>query len=182
MKIVGGRSINTVKNYMSALNDVYLFFFLDLFDYSVKRQIYNPSKIYSIDPALTNAISFRFSMNRGHIYENIVFLELNRRNKEVYYGRSIKGKEIDFVIKQGLSVAEVIQVCASVSAQGTLQREVQAMLDVCGEINKGIHSRHASKMHLTMITEDEENIIKTDLGDIQVVPIWKWLIQRETTS
>ena len=62
--------------YNEALSDVFLFFFVDLFDYSIKRQIYNPSKIYCIDMALSRSISFKFSENLGHIYENIVFLEL----------------------------------------------------------------------------------------------------------
>ena len=83
-RIIGVRSQNTVKNYLEVLNDVYLFFSMDLFDYSLKRQIYNPSKMYCIDVALSNSISFQFSRNIGHIYENIVYLEILRRNKELY--------------------------------------------------------------------------------------------------
>lgn len=76
--LIGVRSVNTVKNYLNALTDVYLFQFIDLFDYSLKRQIYNPSKVYCADGALGNAVSFRFSRNIGHIYENMVFLALKR--------------------------------------------------------------------------------------------------------
>jgi uncharacterized protein len=179
MNVIGGRSINTVKNYISALNDVYLFFFMDLFDFSVKRQIYNPSKIYSVDTALTGAISFNFSKNKGHLYENMVFIELKRRNKDIYYGRSRKGKEADFIIKEGLRIAEVIQVCVSLADQKTSQRELQAMMEVCNEVDKGQHASHASKMRLTIITEDEEGAINTERGDVSVIPIWKWLIEQE---
>jgi len=161
-RIIGVKSQNTVKNYLEALNDVYLFFSMDLFDYSLKRQIYNPSKIYCIDAALSNSISFKFSRNKGHIYENIVFLELLRRNKELYYWKSQKGREVDFVIKEGLDITEAIQVCYTLDDERTRQRELQALTEV----------KDALKVdRLTVITDDEESH-----GEINIIPLWKWLI------
>ncbi len=52
-----------MKNYLGVLYDVYLFQFIDLFAYSLKRQIYTPSKVYCVDAALGGAVSFRFSQN-----------------------------------------------------------------------------------------------------------------------
>ncbi|MBU1055687.1 MAG: ATP-binding protein [Proteobacteria bacterium] len=173
--IIGGRSINTVKNYISALNDVYLFFFSDVFDYSVKRQIYNPSKTYIVDTAMADAVSFKFSKNTGHWYENLVFLELKRQNKEIYYGRSCKGKEVDFIIKEGLRVTEAIQVCASLSDEKTLQRETQAMMEVCKELEKGRNVDNVQPLQMTIISEDDERIIETERGQVRIIPLWKWL-------
>jgi predicted AAA+ superfamily ATPase len=171
-KIIGVRSQNTVKNYLEALNDVYLFFSMDLFDYSLKRQIYNPSKIYCVDFALSNSISFKFSRNLGHIYENIVFLELLRRNKELYYWKSKKGKEIDFVVKEGLNITEAIQVCFSVEDERTRQRELQALKEVKDELKAA---------RLTLITNDEESTVPVEFphgqGEINIIPLWKWLLQ-----
>jgi len=161
-RIIGVKSQNTVKNYLEALNDVYLFFSMDLFDYSLKRQIYNPSKIYCIDAALSNSISFKFSRNKGHIYENIVFLELLRRNKELYYWKSQKGREVDFVIKEGLDITEAIQVCYTLDDERTRQRELQALTEVKDALNVD---------RLTVITDDEESH-----GEINIIPLWKWLI------
>src|SRR3972149_536661 len=98
--LIGVKSQNTVKNYLESLEDVFLFFCVDLFDYSVKRQIYNPSKVYCIDAALSRSMSFDFSRNLGHIYENLVFLELKRRNEEVFYCKSKKGREVDFIVQK----------------------------------------------------------------------------------
>ena len=171
-KIIGVRSQNTVKNYLEALNEVYLFFSMDLFDYSLKRQIYNPSKIYCIDSALSNSISFKFSRNMGHIYENIVFLELQRRNKELYYWKSKKGREIDFIVKEGLNITEAIQVCFSVEDERTRQRELQALKGVKDELKAG---------RLTLITDDEESTVPVEFpsgqGEINIIPLWKWLLQ-----
>ena len=171
-KIIGVKSQNTVKNYLEALNDVYLFFSMDLFDYSLKRQIYNPSKMYCIDVALSNSISFQFSRNIGHIYENIVYLELLRRKKELYYWKSKKGREVDFVIKKGLHIIEAIQVCFSLEVAGTRQREIEAL----GEVRDELKAER-----LTVITDDEESTVHVAFqhgeGEINIKPLWKWLLQ-----
>ena len=173
-KMIGVRSQNTVKNYLEALNDVYLFLSMDLFDYSLKRQIYNPSKVYCIDSAMSNSISFKFSRNIGHIYENIVFLELMRRNKEIYYWKSKKGGKIDFVVKQGLNITEAIQVCYSLENERTRQREIQTLIEVKDELKAG---------RLTVITDDEESTVPFDSSHghdkINILPLWKWLLQTQ---
>lgn len=161
------KSINTVKTYLEILEEAYLFFRINLFDYSIKRQIYNPSKIYIIDTALGNSISFKFSENIGHIYENLVFLELKRRNKEIYYWKSKKGKEVDFLIKKGLNIEEAIQVSYNLDYKKTLDREIESLLMAKDEFKI---------RHLNIITEDEE--AEKEIGDvkIKIVPLWKWLL------
>lgn len=161
------KSINTVKAYLEILEEAYLFFRINLFDYSIKRQIYNPSKIYIIDTALGNSISFKFSENIGHIYENLVFLELKRRNKEIYYWKSKKGKEVDFLIKKGLNIEEAIQVSYNLDYKKTLNREIESLLMAKDEFKI---------KHLSIITEDEE--AEKEIGDvkIKIIPLWKWLL------
>jgi len=165
--LIGVKSINTVKTYLEILEEAYLFYRINLFDYSIKRQIYNPSKIYIIDTALGNSISFKFSENIGHIYENLVFLELKRRNKEIYYWKSKKGKEVDFLIKKGLNIEEAIQVSYNLNYKKTLDREIEALLIAKDEFKIE---------HLSIITEDEE--AEKEIGDvkIKIIPLWKWLL------
>ena len=176
-KIIGVRSQNTVKNYLEALNNVYLFISMDLFDYSLKRQIYNPSKIYCIDAALSNSISFKFSQNVGHMYENVVFLELLRRNKEPYYWKSKKGKEVDFIIRDGIQIAEAIQVCFSLEDEKTRQRELQALKEVKDELKA---------KRLTVITDDQESTVSIERSggqdEINIIPLWKWLLHPMTNG
>lgn len=171
-RMIGVRSQNTVKNYLEALNNVYLFISIDLFDYSLKRQIYNPSKIYSIDAALSNSISFKFLRDVGHMYENIVFLELLRRNKELYYWKSKKGKEVDFIIKEGIQITEAIQVCFSLEDEKTKQRELQALKEVKDELKV---------KRLTVITDDQESTVSIERqggqDEIDIIPLWKWLLR-----
>jgi len=165
--LIGVKSINTVKTYLEILEEAYLFYRINLFDYSIKRQIYNPSKIYIIDTALGNSISFKFSENIGHIYENLVFLALKRRDKEIYYWKSKKGKEVDFLIKKGLNIEEAIQVSYNLNYKKTLDREIESLLIAKDEFKI---------KHLSIITEDEG--AEKEIGDvkIRVIPLWKWLL------
>lgn len=174
--MIGARSATTVKNYLTALNDVYLFFFTDLFDYSVKRQIYNPSKVYAVDTAMINSVSFRFSRNIGHLYENLVFLELKRRACEIYYGKTRKGKEVDFLIKEGLHVVEAIQVSSSLADEKTRHREFQALTEIREELKRDASKAGISGLVMTVITNEEEGVMETGSGDIRLIPLWKWLL------
>ena len=170
---IGAKSITTIKNYLELLAEVFLFRYTDIFDYSVKRQIYNPSKVYCVDAALSSSIGFTFSQNKGHIYENIVYIELLRRKSDIYYWKSKKGKEVDFIIKRGLKATEAIQVCFSLDDEKTRQREFQALVEAKNDI--GVES-------LTVITDDEDGSINVDGADIKIIPLWKWLINEPLTG
>jgi len=165
--VIEVKSFNTVKNYLEILENVYLFFSIDLFDFSIKKQIYNPSKIYSIDPALSRSVAFKFSHDSGHIYENFVFIELLRREKEIFYWKSKRGKEVDFLIKRGLKIQEAIQVSLSLEDHETKKREINGLLDAHKELNV---------KNLLVITEDEEGEEKIGDTKVNIIPLWKWLL------
>ncbi|MCK4419023.1 ATP-binding protein [Candidatus Aerophobetes bacterium] len=166
--LIGVKSLNTVKNYLEVLENVFLFFRLGLFDYSLKRQIYSPSKIYSVDIALSNSMAFKFSEDIGRAYENLVFIELMRRGKEIFYYKSKKGREVDFIIKKGLKIEEVIQVCYKLTAQKTRNREIEGLLVAKEELDP---------RYLTLITEDEEGEERREKVKIKIIPLWKWLLR-----
>jgi hypothetical protein len=170
--IIGVKSVNTVKSYLEALHSVYLFFFTDLFAYSVKRQIYNPSKVYGIDTAMMDAVSFQFSKNMGRHLENLVFLELQRKKRDVYYWKSPKGREVDFIVRKGNRIADAIQVCFSLADERTRKRELSALKE----------SKEILKPdRLLVITKEDEKPpgSPNEYDDIAVMPLWKWLLRKE---
>ncbi|MEA1986554.1 MAG: ATP-binding protein [Candidatus Marinimicrobia bacterium] len=163
-------SYETIKKYIRYLKEVYLIFDLQIFDYSVKKQMINHKKNYSIDTGFVNSVSFKFSENIGHLLENVVFIELKRRNKEIYYHK--KKYECDFVIKENNQIVTAIQVSQTISDSDTKKREINGLLDAMKTYNL--------KTGL-ILTEDEEKIIhkKNDENinyKIIVKPIWKWLL------
>jgi len=103
---------STIKDYLSYFEKSYFSFQIHKFAYSLKEQIRNPKKVYFIDCGLRNAVSFRFSEDIGRLMENLVFIDLRRRGKDIFYWKN-KNK-VDFVIKKGLEIIELIQVCYDV--------------------------------------------------------------------
>jgi predicted AAA+ superfamily ATPase len=102
-------STNTITEYFSHLEDSYLFYFIPKFSYSLRKQMINPRKVYAVDTGLVRANSSSFTDDNGRKLENLVFLHLRRKNKEIYYF-SEKG-ECDFVTFNRGNIQDVIQVC-----------------------------------------------------------------------
>ncbi|HUD08702.1 MAG TPA: ATP-binding protein, partial [Candidatus Saccharimonadales bacterium] len=92
------KNLMTVKNYLSHLEDTFLFYAVPKFSYSVKDQIYNPDKIFVVDTGMYNEVAFISSANSGRVLENAVFLELKRRGRDVYYFK--EKNECDFIIRE----------------------------------------------------------------------------------
>lgn len=112
------------RRYFEYFKEAFLLQFVPFFSYSVKKQIYNPRKVFCIDTGLRNAVSFKFSEDIGKLLENIVYLELLRRSEAPYYW---EGKaEIDFVLRRGYKVSKLVNVCYSLNAQ-SLAREIKSL-------------------------------------------------------
>nr|MBP7497665.1 ATP-binding protein [Bacteroidales bacterium] len=164
-KILAFNSVTTVKNYIDYLEESYLMFTMPKYDFSLKKQIINNRKIYTIDTGLFNAVSFSFSENRGKQLENIVFLELKRKGKEIYYHNN--KYECDFIVRKGSNIQQAIQVSESVYNAYTRERELRGLAEALSvyKLNKGI-----------ILTYDEEEEIKYNGYKIMIIPIWKWLL------
>ena len=156
----------TVKEYISYLSNTYLFFEVLRFDYSIRKQLSFPRKIYIIDPAFFNIVGVTFKTNFGRIFENLVFLELKRRNKDVFYFQ--KEKECDFTIRCENKVSEVIQACYLFTKENRA-REIEGLLEAIKEFKL--------KEGIILTYEHQENLI-VEGKRIIIKPIWKWLLER----
>jgi hypothetical protein len=167
-KLTEIKSVNTIIKYFSYLENSYLLFKVPYFSYSLKKQAANPFKIFAIDLGLRNAISFQFSKDTGRNYETIVAIELKRRKKEIYYWKNTQHEEVDFVIKEGLKVKQLIQVCFNTNQDKTKEREIRALMKASKELKCN---------NLLVITEDKdkEEIVKNK--KIIYIPLWKWLLE-----
>ncbi len=164
-KIIGVKNATTVKNYLGFLENSYLLFAVNKFDYSLKKQILSPKKIYLIDLALTREIGFHSSEDNGRLLENLVYIELKRRGKQVYYHS--RKYECDFVMKEKNRIMEAIQVSWSVYDQTTKERELTGLLDALNtyDLQEGI-----------ILTEDEEDEMMIMGKKVKILPTWKWLL------
>ena len=119
-------SVNTIKTYVKYMEDSWLFFTLNVYDYSVKRQQIAPKKIYSIDTGLSRSVGFQFSPNTGRVLENLVFLALRQNNQEIYYLTTPNGYEVDFYLPEK---GQLIQVSQHLENPATREREIRALQD-----------------------------------------------------
>lgn len=118
-------SSQNVRRYFEYFNEAFLLQFSSFFSYSVKKQIYNPQKVFSIDTGLRNAISFKFSEDAGKLLKNIVFVESLRKNQTPYYWKN-DTTEIDFVFREGIKVSRLVNVVYSLN-KDSLSREIKSL-------------------------------------------------------
>jgi hypothetical protein len=156
---------NTVSQFMYHFEQAYLLFAIKRFDYSYKKQMVHPKKVYCIDNAIVGVNAFSFSENRGCMLENLVFLELKRRGEEIYYHKA-KG-ECDFVCMKSLKIDKAIQVCYTLNDDNT-DREINGLMDAMQEYNL------KEGLLLTMQQSDRFDL---DGKRINVLPVWEWLLK-----
>lgn len=162
------KSIHTIKNYLSYLEEAYLIFELMPFSFKLKEQIRGSKKVYCIDNGLINAISFQNSKNSGRLMENLVFLNLKMKGREIYFYTNRSGEEIDFVIREYQKITELVQVCYDIKNLETSEREIDSLIKSSEELKCD---------KLTVVTWDEEKTEIVKKKNIAYVPLWKWLLR-----
>jgi len=159
-------SIETVEKYLGFLKQSFIILTVDVFSYKTKVQFKQNKKIYCIDTGLRNAVSFKISEDRGRLAENLVFIELKRRGKDVYYWKNGKG-EVDFVVKEGLKPTSLIQVCWDITNEKTKKREIDNLIEAMHTLNLG---------QGLIITEDYSGEEIAGKKKIRFLPLWRWLL------
>lgn len=115
----------TVEKYLQGLKDGLLIYEVDRFDVKGKALLQRNAKYYVVDSAFRKFLLSRTDSDRGHILENIVYLELIRRGYRVYVGHLQNG-EIDFVAKKPHRL-EYYQVSYTVMEDTALRRELSPL-------------------------------------------------------
>jgi predicted AAA+ superfamily ATPase len=149
--------------------DAYALFSVKLFDASLSRQQVNPKKIYVIDHALVRSCSTGILVNSGHLLENMVFIDGRRRGRSLFYYRTRSGREVDFVWKNEAGDLTLVQVCEQMpEGSETRERELAALREALGE---------QPGSRAIVVTRDEEGVVELPTGMVQIVPVWKFLLE-----
>ncbi len=117
----------TIYDYLSYIEDAYLIFAVPLYSESLRKIQSNPRKIYAIDTGLIHAYTSSALENIGHLFENVVYIELRRRGFEVFYYLTKERYEIDFLAKDRRNKFHLYQVVWDISNKETLAREKRAL-------------------------------------------------------
>ncbi len=114
----------TVSKYIDSLVEAYLFYKVNRYDIKGKQHLTTQEKYYLVDLGFRNALLGKeLASDPGHLLENIIFLELKRRNNQVWIGKT-NNLEVDFVVRNNLGITQYIQVSQTVQHPKTLEREL----------------------------------------------------------
>jgi len=158
-------NMHTLEDYLGFLEDVYLFFPVNHFSFSLKGQITSPRKIYIVDNGFLSAASFRFSEDAGKKLENLVFMEIKRRGGSLYYWKG--KKECDFIATCAEGEFQVIQVCHTLADPRTRKRELDGLSEAMAAVNA------AQGM---ILTQDEFEALSHNGKTVSIQPVWYWLL------
>jgi|TARA_R110000868_G_C10936670_1_gene766742 predicted AAA+ superfamily ATPase len=120
-----GQSIHhaTVENYLEYLVASFVFYKVNRFDLKGRKQLATQEKYYLVDAGLLNVLAGKErTTDRGHILENVVYLELLRRGNKIWTGTT-RNTEVDFVCKTLTGDLEYYQVAWQMTNESTIDRE-----------------------------------------------------------
>ena len=170
LDVLNLKSASTTEKYIKYLEEAYLVFSLLRYSPKSVQRIKSPRKVYVVDNGFITAKAIQHSPDKGKLMENLVFTELVKRgakpNRDLFYYKTRNDREVDFIVKNGAEVTELIQVCYESISPDVEQRETKALVEASGELK-------AEK--LTVLTWDEKREVERDGMTIQFVPLWQWL-------
>lgn len=117
----------TVERYLEYLVGSFIFYKVNRFDLKGKKQLATQEKYYLVDVGLLNILAGKErTTDRGHILENIVYLELLRRGNKIWTGTT-RNNKVDFVCKTTTGDIEYYQVAWQMTSENTVEREFGAL-------------------------------------------------------
>ncbi|NCN22220.1 hypothetical protein AUJ27_02995 [Candidatus Falkowbacteria bacterium CG1_02_37_44] len=174
VSVLNFRSGVTAEKYTGYLEEAYVIFSLHRYSVKAGERIKSPKKIYVVDNGFIWAKAIQHSPDRGRLMENLVFTELIKRgfkyNHDLFYYKTRNNREVDFVLKKGTIIDELMQVFYQTGDPAIEQRETKGLLEASEEL-------HVDK--LTVLTWDEEKRVERNKKIINFVPLWKWLLNQD---
>jgi predicted AAA+ superfamily ATPase len=167
-------SNKVLYSYLSYIQEVFFSFLVKKFHYSYRKSELTIPKVYVNDLGIASNFSeYRFSENIGRLMENLVFLELKKLELEnliegIFYWKDYQQHEVDFVVKEGLEIKQLIQVTYASGKDEIEKREIRALVKA---------SELLKCKDLLIITWDYEDEIKANDKTIKCLPLWKWLLK-----
>lgn len=158
---------STITNWLTYLENSYLFSFIPIFSHSMKAMLVNPRKVYCIDTGLVQSLSLKGSEDLGQKFENLIFNHLRRTNKEIYYFDNKNGTECDFVVMNRGKAKQLVQVCYNLTPDN-LDRELNGAMEAMKffDLKKTI-----------LVTFSDKDEFKKDGCTISIIPAHEFFLE-----
>ena len=174
-RLLGLKSAQTALNWMAYLQNSYLLLGLDKHTAKLKDRTIAPKKIYCIDNGIATSIVPELLEQKGRLMENVVAIELYRRNgyggnrSAIGYWHDYNKSEVDFVVKKGNKVNQLIQVTFASSKAGIKDRETASLIKASEELRCD---------NLLVITWDYSAEEEFKNKRITFMPLLNWLLHQ----
>lgn len=160
---------NLIHECLAHLADAYVVYPVEMHSRSVRQRQVNPRKVYLVDTGLVQAMSFGITRDRGAALENCLFMALRRQGREVDYGVTASGAEIDFVFDDE-DGRVLVQSAWTLAEPATRERELRAL-------EEGLGARMGKRA--VIVTAHEEDVVAIGRHKVRVTPAWRWLLEQE---
>jgi len=170
---LGFKSQLTLEKYVGYLTEAYLILPLTRHSAKAGLRLRSPKKTYVVDNGFIAAKAVQHSPDTGKLMENLVFAELVKKGKQpgrdLFYYRTRNDREVDFALKDGYRVTELIQVCYDLTNPDVEQREIKALVEAAKELDVS---------NLSILTWNEKRVLKQDNLVVEFKPVWEWLLEK----
>lgn len=157
-------SVNTIKKYITYLEDSYFVKTIHKFEYSFRKQLVNDKKVYVNDNGFIQKLATRITKDKGWLLENLVFNTLNISSPICYFSQK---RECDFIVMNNKEIVSIIQVTYVLDLNNK-EREIEGLIEAL---------EYTRKKEGLIITYDQEEVLKIKNKTIKIIPIWKWLLK-----
>ena len=158
---------DNLYEYLSHLEEAHFVHAVSIEARSERKRMVHPRKVYLADPALARAHSFEAEADRGHLFENLVYVELRRRGADVTYYRTASGRQVDFLVRRGDEEPVLLQASLDLAREETRRRELEALEEAMEE------RRVRTGQVVTLFDEGTE---RTGAGTIRIRHAAAWFL------
>jgi len=170
-------SPTSATKYLRLIEQSFLVFTLNRFNWKASARVGSDKKLYAIDPGLAAQLGIRPGADWGRLAENAVACALwhDKLNGDidVGYWQNPQGEEVDFVVRRRNQIEALIQVCWSLASERTTSREWRALLKAGEELRctRLICLHHGPPSKVSVKWQRWQ-------GEVELIPIAEWLAQR----
>ena len=158
---------NTLYDFFSYAEAIFLIGCLPKYSRKLSVREFGERRVFAIDNGLLNAVIYRFTQDIGKAIEQIVFWELRRRHRAVFFVKN--GFECDFlVMSEHDQPGEVIQVCADMSDPSTRKREIKGLVSAC---------KVAELEHGVIVSVEAGEEFQVEGVTIKLIPLVQFLLE-----
>lgn len=151
-----------IDNYILALENAFVFYSAKRYDIKGKEHLKTQGKYYISDLGIRNYLLGFKNQDRGHILENVVYMELLKRGYNVSIGK-IYDKEVDFIATKS-NEKKYIQVTETLMGEKTRIRELQSLKSIDDNYEK-------------IVLTTDNLFTGTDDEGIKIINLIDWLLE-----